>query len=112
MDEVGYLQFDPTQASLLFQVVCQRYQREQVVCLTSNKAFADWGHVFADDASRSDQSYVWTIDEASSTVQRQPVEMVSFSERGALVRGLEAGNRIVIAGVHSLREGQTVRIDD
>jgi len=50
LDEVGYLQFDPIQASLLFQVVCQRYQREQAVCLTSNKAFADWGHVFADDA--------------------------------------------------------------
>jgi DNA replication protein DnaC len=50
LDEVGYLQFDPIQASLLFQVVCQRYQREQVVCLTSNKAFADWGQIFADDA--------------------------------------------------------------
>lgn len=50
LDEVGYLQFDPVQASLLFQVICQRYQREQAVCLTSNKAFADWGVVFADDA--------------------------------------------------------------
>jgi len=50
LDEVGYLQFDPVQASLLFQVICQRYQREQAVCLTSNKAFADWGHVFGDDA--------------------------------------------------------------
>jgi len=50
LDEVGYLQFDPIQASLLFQVICQRYQREQTVCLTSNKAFADWGHVFAEDA--------------------------------------------------------------
>lgn len=50
LDEVGYLHFDPTQASLLFQVICQRYQREQAICLTSNKAFAEWGHVFADDA--------------------------------------------------------------
>lgn len=50
LDEVGYLQFDPVQASLLFQVICQRYQRQQAIVLTSNKAFADWGQVFADDA--------------------------------------------------------------
>ena len=25
LDEVGYLQFDPIQASLLFQVICQRW---------------------------------------------------------------------------------------
>lgn len=50
IDEVGYLQCDPTQASLLFQVICQRYQRHQAICLTSNKAFNDWGYVFGDDA--------------------------------------------------------------
>lgn len=50
LDEVGYLSFDPVQASLLFQVVCQRYQKQQPVCLTSNKAFSEWGQIFADDA--------------------------------------------------------------
>jgi len=49
LDEVGYLPFDPVQASLLFQVLCQRYQKQQPVCLTSNKAFSDWGQVFAND---------------------------------------------------------------
>lgn len=68
--------------------------------------------VFADDASQSDQSYVWLVDEASNTVMRHPVEMMSFGERGAFVGGLEAGHRVVIAGVHSLREGQTVRFED
>jgi DNA replication protein DnaC len=50
LDEVGYLSLDPLQASLLFQVICQRYQRSQPIALTSNKAFSDWGQVFADDA--------------------------------------------------------------
>lgn len=50
IDEVGYLALDPLQASLLFQVVCGRYQRGQPIALTSNKAFSDWGQVFADDA--------------------------------------------------------------
>lgn len=50
VDEVGYLELDRLQASLLFQVICQRYQREQSIVLTSNKPFSDWGQVFADDA--------------------------------------------------------------
>lgn len=50
VDEVGYLSLDAVQASLVFQVICQRYQKEQPVVLTSNKAFGEWGSVFADDA--------------------------------------------------------------
>lgn len=50
IDEVGYLRLDALQASLLFQVICNRYQRHQCIVLTSNKAFSDWGQVFADDA--------------------------------------------------------------
>jgi DNA replication protein DnaC len=50
LDEVGYLALDGLQASLLFQVICQRYQKEQSLVLTSNKAFGEWGQVFADDA--------------------------------------------------------------
>jgi len=49
IDEVGYLELDRTQASLLFQVISQRYERKQTTVLTSNKAFSEWGHVFAND---------------------------------------------------------------
>lgn len=34
-------------ASLLFQVIAERYQRRQPIILTSNKAFAGWGQGFA-----------------------------------------------------------------
>lgn len=50
IDEVGYLTFDPTQASLLFQVICHRYEKSGPTILTSNKAFSDWAEVFAGDA--------------------------------------------------------------
>jgi DNA replication protein DnaC len=50
LDEVGYLALDGVQASLLFQVICQRYQKGQSVVLTSNKSFGEWGQVFAQDA--------------------------------------------------------------
>jgi DNA replication protein DnaC len=48
--EVGYLGLDHEQASLLFQVICCRYKKQAATIITSNKAFSDWGHVFAGDA--------------------------------------------------------------
>lgn len=50
IDEVGYLALDGVQASLVFQVICQRYQKGQSIVLTGNKSFGEWGQVFADDA--------------------------------------------------------------
>lgn len=50
IDEVGYLTLDSTQASLVFQVIAERYEKQQAVILTSNKAFAEWAQVFAGDA--------------------------------------------------------------
>ncbi|MGH9943836.1 MAG: IS21-like element helper ATPase IstB [Pyrinomonadaceae bacterium] len=50
IDEVGYLPLDQPQASLVFQVVSQRYERHSALILTSNKAFSAWGEVFAGDA--------------------------------------------------------------
>ena len=50
LDEVGYLRLDSVQASLVFQVICQRYQKNPPIVLTSNKSFSEWGSVFADDA--------------------------------------------------------------
>ena len=50
VDEIGYLALDPTQASLLFQAICRRYEKNQALILTSNKAFGEWGEVFAGDA--------------------------------------------------------------
>ena len=49
IDEVGYLTLERTHASLLFQAICERYEKRQPIILTSNKAFADWGQVFAED---------------------------------------------------------------
>jgi len=50
IDEVGHVCLDATSASLLFQVICLRYDKNQPIPLTSNKAFSDWGEVFAGDA--------------------------------------------------------------
>lgn len=49
VDEVGYLGLDTQQASLLFQVICVRYEKQLSTLITSNKAFSEWGQVFAGD---------------------------------------------------------------
>jgi DNA replication protein DnaC len=48
VDEVGYLPLDRASANMVFQLVSRRYERGSII-LTSNKAFSDWGQVFADD---------------------------------------------------------------
>jgi hypothetical protein len=50
VDEVGYLKLEQPEASLVFQTISQRYERQGAMILTSNKAFSAWGEVFAGDA--------------------------------------------------------------
>ncbi len=55
-------------------------------------------------------NFVWVIDEETSTVKRRSVEVSELVDTGVPVtHGLEAGERIVIAGVSYLREGQKVK---
>ena len=48
LDEVGYLPLTRAEANMVFQLVARRYERGSII-LTSNKAFSEWGAVFADD---------------------------------------------------------------
>lgn len=55
---------------------------------------------------------VWVVDQASR-VHPQPVETGAFREDGVVIRaGLPAGARVVVAGVHRLIKGETVRVVD
>lgn len=61
----------------------------------------------------SSESFVWICDESTGTVSRRAVEVGRLDSGGILITGgLEAGEWIAVAGVHSLREGQRVRIRD
>jgi RND family efflux transporter MFP subunit len=61
--------------------------------------------------TQEDQNFVWVVDPTAHTVSLQKIDL-SRDEGGIRVTGgLEAGTRIVTAGVHSLKQGQQVRID-
>ena len=63
-----------------------------------------------DDATGS---FVWVVDGATKTVHRQKVTLGEPVVGGVSVTsGLAPGNLVVEAGVHSLQEGQAVRIPE
>jgi len=58
-------------------------------------------------------NFVWVIDAGTSTVKRRPVEVGELGDTGIPVTGgLQAGERIVTAGVSYLREDQKVKLLD
>ena len=57
------------------------------------------------------ETFVWVIDAPTSTVSLRKVDL-SEDEGGIRVTGgLSIGSRIVTAGIHSLKQGQRVRIE-
>ena len=65
--------------------------------------------------SRDDTSisYVWVIDTASNTLISREVDPGRLTAKGVLIRsGLQPGDWVVIKGVNSVQEGETVRILD
>src|SRR5204863_3915622 len=61
-------------------------------------------------AAKDGKPAVWRVDATSSQVVLMPVEVGSYGETQATVRGgITRHDWIVIAGVHKLSEGQVVR---
>jgi RND family efflux transporter MFP subunit len=53
---------------------------------------------------------VWLVDPSTQSVALRPVEIAQYTtDKIVLTKGLHPGDRIVTAGVQSLREGQKVR---
>jgi membrane fusion protein, multidrug efflux system len=56
-------------------------------------------------------SFVWVVDTATQTVSLRKIDIAGDPNGIRVTGGLSAGTRIVTAGVHSLKPGQRVRID-
>ena len=54
---------------------------------------------------------LWVVDPASHQVSLRPVDLErQDSSRIVVTRGIDGGELVVAAGVHSLRPGQKVRL--
>jgi len=61
--------------------------------------------------TKDGESFVWVVDAPTSTVSRHKVDLSQDANGIRVTGGLDAGTRIVTAGIHSLKQGQHVRID-
>ena len=62
--------------------------------------------------TRDGKAFVWTVDPASSQVSTREVALADASaDPVEVTAGLEPAMRVVTAGVHSLVEGQKVRLE-
>ncbi|MGO1117444.1 efflux RND transporter periplasmic adaptor subunit [Rhodovibrionaceae bacterium A322] len=65
--------------------------------------------IFTDESNEN--SFVWVVDSASSTVKRRQVKMGTVTDTGVVITaGLEAEERVVTAGASFLQEDQVVRL--
>jgi multidrug efflux pump subunit AcrA (membrane-fusion protein) len=60
---------------------------------------------------------VWVVASDGKSVARRDVTVAEERDRAeagriAVVAGLQSGDRVVVAGVHSLKDGQLVRLTD
>lgn len=62
---------------------------------------------FSDEAK---QTFVWVVDESSMQVNKRPVTIISLTENGAMITGLEPGEIIATAGANMLVQDQQIRI--
>lgn len=56
-------------------------------------------------------NFIWVVDQPASTVSLQKVDLVADQAGARVIGGIAPGVRIVTAGIHSLKPGQRVRID-
>lgn len=62
--------------------------------------------------NKDGKTMVWLVDPLTSTVALHAIEIAVEDGRGVRVKaGLDAAARVVTAGVHSLKDGQKVRLD-
>lgn len=56
------------------------------------------------------KAYVWVAEAETQTVHRREIEIISRSDQSFIAAGISQGQHIVRAGVHSLQDGQQVRL--
>ena len=58
------------------------------------------------------KQFVWLVDEQTMTVTRKPVTPKESNRFGMLIHGLDKGQLLVTAGVHTLSEGQKIKVNN
>ena len=93
---------DPPETFRLGSTVTARLSEghNAVLCVPASAVLKEGGETF-----------VWVVDAPTSTVSLHKVDLFEDEAGIRVVGGLSAGARIMTAGIHSLKQGQQVRIE-
>jgi DNA replication protein DnaC len=80
LDDFGYVQKDELETSVLFELICERYERKSML-ITCNQPFKDWGDIFLNK-----QMAVAAIDRLIHNSSILEIEGESYRRKQALSR--------------------------
>ncbi len=101
----------PEGATILPGMAGQAFSKGEPPTATTQAAMFEVPTSALFTASEGGDSFVWIVDEASKQVRIRKVVPAALTDRGIQISaGIEAGEWLVTAGVHYLKEGQQVRI--
>jgi DNA replication protein DnaC len=78
LDDFGYVQKDEHETSVLFELICERYERKSMV-ITCNQPFKDWDRIFLDK-----QMAIAAVDRLVHHATIFEIEAESYRRRQAL----------------------------
>jgi RND family efflux transporter MFP subunit len=94
---------DPPESFRLGSTVSARLPDEQDSCLRVPASSV---------LTNSGESFVWVVDATTNTVSLRKIDLSREQGGFCASDGLAAATRIVTAGIHSLKQGQKVRIEE
>ena len=80
LDDFGYVQKDELETSVLFELICERYERRSML-ITCNQPFGDWEHIFVNK-----QMAVAAIDRLVHNAFIFEIDAESYRKKQALER--------------------------
>jgi hypothetical protein len=83
---IGYLAPDGVQASLVFQVICQRRQKGQSLVLTSNEPFGEWGEGFGGDPVMASAALGRLLHRSAADIRGESSRQRCRKKAGAVAR--------------------------
>ena len=80
LDDFGYVQRDDCETSVLFELICERYERRSML-ITCNQPFSDWEHIFVNR-----QMAVAAIDRLVHNAIILEIDAESYRKKQAIAR--------------------------
>lgn len=83
LDDIGYVQKDQNETSVLFELICERYENKSLL-ITCNQVFAEWDKIFIDKSMA-----VAAVDRLIHHATIFELNVESYRKRTALTRAVK-----------------------